>query len=461
MIDLANLGQYRENNRIEAKRALGGLPESIWETYSAFANTLGGIILLGVEEHPDHTLHAIDLPDPARLVREFWRKVNDPHKASVNILSVRDVRIETVQAGRIIVITVPRASRFDRPVYIDGAATTGTYRRSGEGDYRCTLEQVHEMLRQSRVHTRDMRLVAQLEPSCLNTASVRSYRARMELQRPGHSWQTLTDFEFLCRCGALDADREGKLHPTAAGLLMFGNSREILSEFPHYRLEYQDLTGARPGRVCSSDRAWSGNLYDFYFTVCHLLARGLTTGPGGEAMAQALREALANCLVNADYEGSQELLIRKYADCITLTNPGSFCIDVESAKSGGVADPRNAALVRLFNRILVGGGTGSGIPRIYSAWKNRGWSLPVIAQSARPERTTLTLPVGSGARAEAVPPSVNLALVIDDLTEHAGASLAEIAARVALAPDEAQRCLRHLMEADIVVFDGALYRLKA
>lgn len=153
MLDFDNIEKYRENNRIEAKKALGGLPHSIWETYSAFANTLGGVILLGVEEYKDKSLHPVDLPDPQRLIREFWDTVNNPKKVSVNILTDKDVFVKEADGNSIVVINVPRAQRTDRPVYLEGNPLNA-YRRNGEGDYKCTREEVQAMTRDASVKTR-------------------------------------------------------------------------------------------------------------------------------------------------------------------------------------------------------------------------------------------------------------------------------------------------------------------
>ena len=146
MLDMENLEQYRENNRIEAKQALGGLPESLWETYSAFANAEGGVILLGVEEREDKSLHALDILDPQWLLEDLWAILRDETRVSVNLLTEEDVAVHRVDGKQIISVTVPKAARRDRPVYIDNDPYRGSYRRSGEGDYRMSREEVDAML---------------------------------------------------------------------------------------------------------------------------------------------------------------------------------------------------------------------------------------------------------------------------------------------------------------------------
>ena len=149
MIDLNKLDSYRESRCLEAKKALGGLPLSLWETYSAFANTLGGVILLGVGERKDRSLYAVDLPNPTALMREFWRIISDPNQVSVNILTHEHVSWMEIDGKDVIVIEVPQAPPAVRPVHVGKDPYTGSYHRDGDGDYRLPREEVARMLREA------------------------------------------------------------------------------------------------------------------------------------------------------------------------------------------------------------------------------------------------------------------------------------------------------------------------
>ena len=151
-MQLSVLNKYKENTRIEAKQATGGLPHSIWETYSAFANTSGGVILLGVAENKkDKRLYPVDLPDPNRLVAQFWDGINDKRNVSANLLKKGDVTVETVDGKEIVVICVRKAKRCERPIYIGNNPKTGSYYRNGEADLRFTAEQVEKLLQDAKL----------------------------------------------------------------------------------------------------------------------------------------------------------------------------------------------------------------------------------------------------------------------------------------------------------------------
>ena len=78
--DITQFESYREDNRREVKKAHDGLPVSLWDTYSAFANCYGGVIILGVKENKDGTWHTTGLQNAAKVQKEFWDIINNTKK---------------------------------------------------------------------------------------------------------------------------------------------------------------------------------------------------------------------------------------------------------------------------------------------------------------------------------------------------------------------------------------------
>ena len=470
MLDLSQLSKYKENNRIEAKKAQGGLPRSIWETYSAFANTFGGYILLGVVENADKSFSSVPLSSPEKIVSDFWNSVNNHSVVNVNILSDRNVQIVESGGNRIVIIEVPRADRHDKPVYAGSDPFAGSYRRNGEGDYRCTKDEVRAMMRDQADISQDARVMDTMTTNVFDMDTIRRYRI-----------------------GAMARDGSGKLRPTAAGLLMFGHEYEIVREFPHYFLDYQEHDRSATederwtDRIVSSSGDWSGNICDFYFRVYNRIAQDIKVPfklNGADRiddtpLHKALREALANALIHADYYDRRGLVIQKWPDKIRIANPGAFRINVQEALVGGVSDPRNESLIKMFNLINVGERAGSGLPSIRSVWQKQGWQVPEIVEAFNPDRTTLTLPlsaakmaVKSGGKKVAAKngdkeggiAERRKADILQYLTDTPKAASKEIAEAVGLQVSRTKMYLAELIEQEAVVAEGAgrarKYRLK-
>ncbi|HJH49809.1 ATP-binding protein [Merdimonas faecis] len=248
-----------------------------------------------------------------------------------------------------------------------------------------------------------MKILQDMSLEVLNSETVHAYRNRHTAYRTEHVWERLSDEEYLERIGAARLSvRDHTLHPTAAGLLMFGEEYKILYEFPEYFLDYREVldpTIRWTDRLQSSSGDWTGNLFDFFFRVYGKIVRDLKipfkldgiTRVDDTPVHKALREALANCLVNTDFYFPRGIVIRKDAESIVMENPGSIRTGKAQMLKGGISDPRNKALMKMFNLIGIGERAGSGVPDIYSVWEQQEWKQPEVIEEYGPDRTILKL----------------------------------------------------------------------
>lgn len=404
-----DINNLKENNLIEIKKSKGGLPNSLWESYSAFANTNGGTIVLGIDEPQKNVFESAKLTESEalELQKRFWDNINNVQKISVNLLVDKDVYVDDYDGYPILVIKVRRASRFEKPVYINNNVYNGTYRRNHEGDYHCTKNEIDLMIKDSNIQSNDKTCLEEFTLEDLNLESISSYKQMLKASNPSHIFLTMTDEQFYLNLGIAKKGTDGLLHPTRAGLLMFGKEYRITDEFSHYFLDYQDHREETPeirwiDRVQSSSGDWSGNVFDFFFKVYNKLIQDLTIPfkldgvqrIDDTEMHKALREALCNTLSNADYYGTRGIVIKKYKDRIEFSNPGSMRMSIEEAFAGGNTDPRNETILKIFSLIKIGERAGTGIQQILRAINMFGYSKPIIEENFNPDRTKLTIFIG-------------------------------------------------------------------
>lgn len=466
IIDLERLEKYKENNRIEAKKAQGGLPLSMWETYSAFANTLGGVILLGVEETEDRSLRAIGLSDPEGMRDEILGILSDTSRVSSNILGREDVLIHETEAGSIIAVYVPRASRRVRPVCIDGDPFN-CYRRSGEGDFRMSRDEAEAMQRDASLTSPDMMIPEDVTKEDLSDSSVASYRRALRLFSPASFPENESDEDMLLRISALAKDAGGTIRPTLAGLLMFGKTDVLYSVIRDVSILYRRM--AEDGSVTTE--VTEMNLYDAYFTFSEKLRNDCEERFGGSlditqrsAVSSALAEAFSNCLINSDYLYGGRISVTWKKDRISFTDPGLFRGEDPSTDTSGISDPRNALIQEMFNLIGNGRGIGSGISTILSVWADIGWARPVIRELFDPPRTVMSLCFTASPPAdEPVPAEELFPQAVEYLTRSVSASPGDLARYLGISSGRARDILSLLCERDVVCAEDERmrsYRLK-
>jgi predicted HTH transcriptional regulator len=408
---LASFGHtpLREGVALECKAAQGAsgrgdVPKDFWPTYSAMANAHGGVVLLGVREKAG-VFSVAGLGGPAKVRADLFNNLNNPGKVSTNLLSDADVQELVMDGKTVLAVRVPQAARKEKPVFLNGQPLGNTYRRLNDGDRQCDDDTVKRMLAEQVQDSRDTRICNRFGLADLDLESLHAYRNQFASHKPGHPWAGEDDTEFLRLLGAWRDDRNtGESGLTLAGVLMFGQWPAIMECAPLYFVDYQEQPDVPDAAVRWLDRVvpdgtWSGNVFDFYRKVIRKLTADLKvpfalrgdTRVDDTPIHQALREALVNTLVHADYSDRASVRVIRRPSGFEFRNPGALRVPAARALKGGESDCRNRTLQQMFLMINLGERAGSGLLRILSSWQGEGHTLQLSDSFEPYDQSVLTM----------------------------------------------------------------------
>lgn len=419
MQELKSLIYQGEKVDIECKKAESKIPKTVYESYSAFANTNGGYIILGVKEdktktNPEERYVIQGIEDTGKQMEDFWSAING-NKVNVNILKDENVYPVEEDGISLIVIEVPRAEFNMRPVYVNDNPYKGTYKRNHEGDYHVTEHEVKGMIRDQNPDGNDSLILEYYTMNDIDKETLRKYRQVFEIRNEGHVWNPLDDKAFLEKLGGYRKDRRtGVEGVTLAGLMMFGTGQAIREEFSNVFMDYRNETevtvDVRWNDRITYDGTWENNLFNFFSKVTPKLTEDLPKPfklEGGlqrideTPVHKAVREAFVNLIIHADYlMDAGTLKIIKKNKSFEFTNPGILKLPIEEIFRGGNSKPRNPHMQTMLRMVGFGDNAGSGFPTILATWEAEGWIEPKLVEDTRLNQVTLVLQMKKEAAVE-------------------------------------------------------------
>lgn len=377
--DLLTILQQGENSSVEFKES-SIRPESMAREMVAFANSSGGVIIMGVSDVGD-----IVGIDPDKKLEEWT--MNIARSSVVPALSVLYDEVE-LKGKRLGVITVPKGA--DKPYQ-----TGDKYlMRVGSTNRVATQSELMRLFQMSGVFHYDTVPVNGATINDLNHSTLDTYFSSYEIEFSQEEHETRIN--LLINTDILTSDQT----PTVAGMLLFGvNPDRFLPQcgimFAHYRgneqgdelIDRQRISGTLPQQIDTALAVIKNNL----LRPSHIEGAKRTETALVPA-EKVFREILVNACVHRNYSitGSQ-IRIAMFDNRIEFISPGRLpnTVTVEKLRSG-VSYATNPVLVKFMDNLRYMDRLGRGFPMIYREMQKLG--LEVLVQELGEElRVTLAL----------------------------------------------------------------------
>lgn len=388
-MDVLEALSRREGKELEFKRDLSST-DGLVRAVIAFANTSGGLVLIGVD---DGTAHVRGVDDPVAAAERAVSVLTD----AIAPRLVPDVQVLAFRSAHVLAIRVhPSPSR---PHYLARVGVDdGTYVRVGPTNRRADADLIAELRRYARGVAFDEEPVPDADPGELDAASLRSAFGGRRLRAEQLATLRLT------------TKHQGRKVPTVGGLLLFGRERE--RRFPDAWVQLGRFDGTDRSRILDHAEL-HGPLIGAIdeaaaFVAKH--ARHELRIPGTRHVQHwnlppvAVRELLVNAVAHADYAlRGAPVRVAVYDDRLEVENPGllPFGLSVDDLPRG-VSKLRNRVIGRVFREVGLVEHWGSGVPRVLAACRDGGLPAPVWEEVGLRLRATMWLAADGPPRLDGV-----------------------------------------------------------